>query len=339
MVTLTTVASILIGSERMQVHMGTFIAVSTEQAENSDEVFSLFSELDHKLSTYKNDSEISRLNRGEKFEVSEQTLEILTRSLQMHHRSEGAFDITVGAWSHQGYRFGYENEREISEDERERLGRLRGIERIHIDGGIVSLEEGTTLDLGGIAKGYAVDLSILRLLERGAGDSVVAASGDIGCIGPCLVQIQNPFVPEGSIGTIRSTLPRLAVSTSGNYERYIRTKENNHLLDPKTGRPQQVYASITLIDDQDNTRLDALATAVSVMDEDQAISMLEREGIAYLLIRNDQNCIHSKMKKGISLKLNLDSCRKGGGGKTDIAFPLASTNHFIFGTFRMSIAP
>jgi thiamine biosynthesis lipoprotein len=123
----------------------------------------------------------------------------------------------------------------------------------------------TMIDLGGIAKGYAVDLS-LELLERHrVKKAVVAASGDIGCLRACEVVIQDPFHSDGSITLIRSSLPRTAISTSGNYERYIKNKTHNHLIDPKTGRSEQRYASITLIDTGDNTRIDALATAVSVM--------------------------------------------------------------------------
>ena len=93
----------------------------------------------------------------------------------------------------------------------------------------------------------------------------------------------------------------MAVSTSGNYERYIKNKTHNHLIDPKTGKSQQHYASITLVDVRDNTRIDALATAVSIMDEKKAISMLKKLNIAYLLIRTDGTRIKSEIPMGVDL--------------------------------------
>lgn len=289
--------------------MGTFISVKTAQELDSDRIFLLFSELDQTLSTYKPDSEISRLNRGERFEVSLKTRDILNRSIEIHQMTDGAFDITVGAWTHKGYRFGYKKENVLDDQKRESLGLLTGMNRMHMDDTTVWVQEGTTLDLGGIAKGYAVDLSLELLEHKGVSESVVSASGDIGCLGECTVWIQNPFVPNGYIGKIHSNLPRLAVSTSGNYERYIKSKENNHLLNPKTGKPQQIYASVTLISDKDNTKLDALATAVTVMDEQKALYLLQKEQIAFVLIHNDGTCIQSPLMKGISLEEKNIECQ------------------------------
>jgi thiamine biosynthesis lipoprotein len=147
-----------------------------------------------------------------------------------------------------------------------------------------------------------VDLALELLTQHQQTQAIVAASGDIGCLGACTIAIQDPFTPQGEIATMASTLPRLAVSTSGNYERYIKTKAHNHLIDPKTLKPQQWFASVTLIDTDDNTRLDALATAVSVMEESKAVSLLHSLSIAYVLIRNDGTLIMSPMPTGITLR-------------------------------------
>jgi thiamine biosynthesis lipoprotein len=95
------------------------------------------------------------------------------------------------------------------------------------------------------------------------------------------------------------------VSTSGNYERYIKNKTHNHLIDPKTRKSQQQYASITLIDTKDNTRIDALATAVSVMEEEKAIRMLENLKIGYVLILNDGTIKRNVTAEGITLNFNI----------------------------------
>ena len=294
---------LLWGNQRTQAHMGTLISVNIEDQIASDEVFFLFGDLDNRLSTYKNDSEISRLNRNLELNVSEVTRKVLERSIEMSGLSDGAFDVTIGAVTHGVYRFGYDNEHLPSKTQLQESEKRVGVHRMKIEGNHVTLLPGTIIDLGGIGKGYAVDLAMNHLKQKGISNAVVAASGDIGCWGECTIEIQDPFHPKGHIATIRSGLPRLAVSTSGNYERYIKNKSHNHLIDPKTGQSQQHYASITLIDTGDNTRIDALATAVSVMDENKAIAMLNKLDIAYVLIRINGTIVKSKMPHGVVITL------------------------------------
>jgi thiamine biosynthesis lipoprotein len=286
--------------------MGTLISIEVNDQNLSDNVFDLFRELDHRLSTYKSDSEISRLNREYELNTSEITSKILARSLEMTHISAGAFDVTIGSLTHGAYRFGYDNERIPSKEVIQKSEKLVGSYRMKIEGNQVKILPGTIIDLGGIGKGYAVDLAIEKLQNNGVSKAVVAASGDIGCLGECRVEIQDPFHPNAYIATIQSTLPRFAVSTSGNYERYIKNKTYNHLIDPKTGQPEQNYASVTLLDIGDNTRIDALATAVSVMKEEKAIAMLEKLKIAYVLIRNNGTIIKSAIPNGISVTFVTD---------------------------------
>lgn len=298
-------ASVLLlsGAGRTQAHMGTLISVELENQNLSDEVFSLFGKLDQCLSTYKIDSEISSLNRNLELNVSEITRAILERSLEMNRLSDGAFDVTVGSLTHGAYRFGYDNEHLPSQIELQKAERLVGPNRMSIKGNAVTLLPGSIIDLGGIGKGYAVDLAINLLTQKGISKGIVAASGDIGCLGECTVNIQDPFHASGHIATVISTLPRFSISTSGNYERYIKNKTHNHLIDPKTGKSQQRYASITLIDAGDNTRIDALATAVSIMEEKKAITMLNKLKLSYLLLRTDGTMIKSQMPIGVLITL------------------------------------
>ncbi|MDD2265430.1 FAD:protein FMN transferase [Sulfuricurvum sp.] len=293
--------SILYAAPRTQVHMGTLISIDVDDQNLSDTVFDLFTELDNRLSTYKNDSEISRLNREYKLNASNITRKILERSLEMNHISDGAFDITVGSLTHGAYRFGYDDEHLPSKELLQKSEKLVGSYRLRIEENDVKTLPGTIIDLGGIGKGYAVDLAIDELQKNDVSKAIVAASGDIGCLGDCKIEIQDPFHPNAHIATIRSTLPRFAVSTSGNYERYIKNKSNNHLLDPKTGQSEHSYASVTLIDSGDNTRIDALATAVSIMKEKKAIAMLQKLNIGYVLIHNNGTILKSAMPQGVSI--------------------------------------
>ncbi|HEX5711604.1 MAG TPA: FAD:protein FMN transferase [Sulfuricurvum sp.] len=290
---------------RTQVHMGTFIKVDVEDMTLSDAVFEEFALLDRLLSTYKIDSEISRLNRDNELIPSLVTREILEHSLRMYHLSEGAFDITIGSLTHNAYRFGYTNEHLPSSKEIEEQSRFIGSDGIKTVGNKIITIKGSVIDLGGIAKGYAVDRALRLLENKGVRKAVVAASGDIGCLGACEITIQDPFHSDGSIANVSSSLKRFSISTSGNYERYIKTKAHNHLINPKSHTSQQWFASVTLMDMGDNTRLDALATAVSVMDEHKAIEMLQKLNIKYLLIRNDGTMIKSDMPHGVTLHYTL----------------------------------
>jgi FAD:protein FMN transferase len=297
---------LLEAAPRTQVHMGTLISIEVDEQNLSDDVFGLFKDLDNRLSTYKSDSEISSLNRDYKINASLTTRNILERSLEMSRLSDGAFDVTIGSFTHGVYRFGYDNEHLPSHAELQKSGKNVGSKRIVLEGNNVRILPKTVIDLGGIAKGYAVDLS-LELLERyRVKKAVVAASGDIGCLGACDIQIRDPFHLDGFIALIRSSLPRLAISTSGNYERYIKNKTHNHLINPVTGRSEQQYASITLIDIEDNTRIDALATAVSVMESKKAKALLDSLNIAYVLIHNDGLIIKSAMPVGVSVTFVTD---------------------------------
>jgi thiamine biosynthesis lipoprotein len=293
----------LYATPRTQMHMGTLIHVNVADENLSDAVFSLFKELDNRLSTYKSDSEISHLNRDYEINASIDTQKILERSLEMSQISDGAFDVTIGSLTHGAYRFGHEDEHLPTTSEIMTLKKFVGSKRMFLKGTNVKILPKTIIDLGGIAKGYAVDLSLELLERQSVKKAVVAASGDIGCLGSCDVHIQDPFHPDGSIALIHSSLRRIAISTSGNYERYIKNKTHNHLLDPKTGLSEQRYASITLIDKEDNTRLDALATAVSVMEEKKACALLYSLKIGYVLITNDGKIIKNIPHEGIILDL------------------------------------
>jgi thiamine biosynthesis lipoprotein len=281
--------------------MGTLISVTCEEENGIDAVFDEFAHLDNLLSTYKETSEISTLNRLNTLIPSPQTREIVQRSLEMNTVSRGAFDVTIGSLTHSAYRFGYDNEHLPSPDELSANVRFVGSNNITLHDNTIKTTKGTIIDLGGIGKGYAVDKSIELLEKRGIKKAIIAASGDIGCLGACEISLQDPFRPDGSIAKISSRLTRFAISTSGNYNLFIKTKANNHLINPKTHKPQQWFASVTLFDDGDNTRLDALATAVSVMEEKEAIKMVEELKIGYVLIRNDGTRLTSSMPKGITL--------------------------------------
>jgi thiamine biosynthesis lipoprotein len=152
------------------------------------------------------------------------------------------------------------------------------------------------LDFGGIAKGYAVDLTIAHLRELGIGNAIVNAGGDLRAIGshgdrPWRVAIRKPG--GGNIGSVQVHGDE-AIFTSGNYERFRQDKSERypHILDPNTGWPAKDIASVTIIADE-GLLADAAATALIVaglehwpkvaraLDLDQ-VAVVDEAGTVYL---------------------------------------------------------
>jgi len=139
---------------------------------------------------------------------------------------------------------------------------------IHIDGMQVRSDNPVVqLDFGGIAKGYAVDLTIARLREMGINNAIVNAGGDLRAIGkhgdrPWRVAVRKPG--GGNIGSIQVREDE-SIFTSGNYERFRQdqTERYPHILDPGTGWPAKDVASVTVIADE-GLLADAAATALLV---------------------------------------------------------------------------
>ncbi len=152
------------------------------------------------------------------------------------------------------------------------------------------------LDFGGIAKGYAVDLTIARLRELGIGNAIVNAGGDLRAIGrhgdrPWRVAIRKPG--GGNIGSIQVRGDE-AIFTSGNYERFRQdqTERYPHILNPTTGWPAKDIASVTVITDE-GLLADAAATALIVAGLDHwsevasaldlsQVAVVDESGTVYL---------------------------------------------------------
>lgn len=187
------------------------------------------------LSRFLPDSELSRLNREGALRVGPELLELAQRALDARESTGGRFDPTVhdalvGA--------GYDRSFELLEDERPRSvglpARCGGHVTVDLAASTVALEPGFRLDLGGIAKGWAVDRALVLLSEHGP--ALVNAGGDLaGCGRPWTVGVETPG------GAITLELEDGAVATSGCDRRtwHRGDREQHHLIDPLTGLPSE----------------------------------------------------------------------------------------------------
>ncbi len=198
---------------------------------------------------------------------SDDVIYLIQRGVDIGYETDGAFDITVGTLMKAWGRF----EKPIipsPEKIKDALSKVN-FKKILIKGDSLILPQGYLIDLGGIAKGYAIDRGVEILRKNGITSSLINAGGDIGITGPkpfhrkWKVGIRNPR-GDGVIGYIEMDAGFIA--TSGDYERYfiLNGKRYHHIVNPKTGYPARDAVSTTVIAPT-GLQADAYSTAVFVM--------------------------------------------------------------------------
>lgn len=277
--------------------MGTFARVvviakdSDAAGKCIESAFAQINKVDDLMSDYKSDSEISSVNRDgfeKAIRLSQPTYEVLQRSIEFSKLTDGAFDVTVGPLV-ELFRKAKDKQVLPNQDEITDARSKVGFEKLKIDGQNRTVQftvEGMQLDLGGIAKGYAVDKAVETMQARGAIGGMIDLGGDIRCFGAPLkgrdhwvIGLQNPNIGKDSAG--REVLLKLkmtngAIATSGDYQQFIliEGKRHSHIINRKTGTSTEGLSSVTIIADN-ATNADALATAVSVMGTGNGLELIE----------------------------------------------------------------
>lgn len=286
--------------KRTQMHMGTLVtitAVSPDQDLGNRAMQVAFDEikrLEQLLSTWRSDSELSRVNQeaGRRpVQVSSETLELVTRSLELGSLTLGGFNIALGpaieAWSV------IERQRIPDEKELQQLKSLVDWTRIQVNKEARTIylpHTGMRIDVGGIGKGYAADRAVAEMKRVGVMGGVVALSGDIKAFGVLpdrkgfLVGIKHPRREDELIAMI--DLKDEAVSTAGDYERFFERDgvRYHHILDPHTLQPVRTCQSVTVIA-KEGTVADGLDTGIFVLGPEQGMALVERlPGVEAIII-------------------------------------------------------
>lgn len=249
--------------------------------------------VDDLMSDYKSDSEISLVNReaGDRaVKVSESTYEVLQRSVEFSKMTGGAFDITVGPLVAL-FRNAKESKVAPSEEQIALARSKVGFEKLILDSENKTVqfsENGMLLDLGGIAKGYAIDKAIEAAQRCGAIGAMVDIGGDVRCFGlppegkdHWLIGLQDPNSAiegiEGGGLLMVLKITNTAVATSGDYQQFvfIEGKRYSHIIDRRTGTSAKGLSSVTIISDN-ATDADAIATSVSVMGAEKGLALIEK---------------------------------------------------------------
>jgi len=273
-----------------QVSMGTVIEItllSDDEEATKKAALQAFQEIkriEQLMSPWIEASDVSRLSRSagkEWIKVSPETFEVLQRSQKISELSEGAFDITVapltGLW-----RKAREKGIPPSTEEVKKILDLVNYKNLSIqsDSKVFLKKMGMAIDLGGIAKGYAVDRAFKILTSLGYKNLIVNAGGDLRTGGlknnqPWSIGIQNPRSPEKIMATI--SVSDSAVTTSGDYEKFFfyQGKRYHHILNPKTGFPAEECQSVTILL-KDGLAADGLATAVFVLGPEKGYALCQK---------------------------------------------------------------
>jgi thiamine biosynthesis lipoprotein len=237
--------------------------------------------IDRLMSTYKDDSEISNINRHaaeSALVVSDELYALIRRSVEISELTDGAFDIT---YESVGQHFDF-HERQRP-DEGTVAEELEYIDYRYLqlddESNSVGFEQsGVLINLGGIAKGYVVERGIEILRSQGISNAIVTAGGDSRLLGdrrgrPWMVGIRDPR-KDGKVA-ISIPLADEAISTSGDYERFFDEDgvRYHHIIHPSTGTPASGVHSATVFG-PDAVTTDALSTSVFVMGVDSGLRMI-----------------------------------------------------------------
>jgi thiamine biosynthesis lipoprotein len=274
------------------------------------QAFQEIKRIEHLMSPWIESSDVSRINRaaGKGWEnVSPDTIKVIEKAEEVSEISEGAFDLTIGPLVQLWRKARERGVPPEMEDVRKTLNLINFRNLVvNPEGKILLKKKGMEIDLGGIAKGYAVDKAFNLLISLGYKNLIVNAGGDLRIGGtkldqPWSIGIQHPRESEKIVARI--SISDAAIATSGDYEKFFihQGKRYHHILNPKDGFPAEGCQSVSIIY-KEGMMADALATAVFVLGPEKGYSLCQRiEGVNCLIIdREGKNILSPDLKDRIS---------------------------------------
>jgi thiamine biosynthesis lipoprotein len=276
--------------KRDEAIMGTAISVELWSEDRDagasaiDAVMNEMHRIDAAMSPHKPESELSRINRDAfagPVSLSAEMAGLLARANEFSELSGGAFDITYAAV---GHLYDYRQRIRPSEEALARGRAAVGWRYLHVDAAARTVRftrEGMRIDLGGFAKGHAVDNAAAILHRHGIRHANVSAGGDSRVIGdrrgrPWTIGIRDPRRAGEMVAVL--PLEDVSISTSGDYERYFDADgvRFHHLIDPSTGRSPISVHSVTVLA-EDGLTTEALSKTVFVLGVEKGLRLVESQ--------------------------------------------------------------
>jgi thiamine biosynthesis lipoprotein len=290
---------------REEAIMGTAIRVELWSGDRAageaaiDAVMQEMHRIDRTMSPHKPDSELSVINRDAAHRavpLSAEMARLVARAIEFSELSGGAFDITyAGVGQLYDYRLGIKPTDEA-------LARARatvGYRHLILDRKAQTLrfaQPGMRIDLGGFAKGHAVDNSVAILKRPGIAHATVAAGGDSHVMGdrggrPWSIGIRDPR----RAGEVVAVLPLedVAISTSGDYERFFEQDgvRCHHVIDPRTGKSPSSVCSVTILAD-DGLTTEGLSKCLFVMGLEEGMRLIESQPGVDAVVVDSSGVLH-----------------------------------------------
>lgn len=304
--------------------MGTSYHIQVVAQPNAPDLDNLRKQVDAKLewinnlmSTWREDSEISRLNRAPSqtwFPLSAETYYVIDLAQTISQQTHGAFDITVGPlvdlW---GFGAKHSDENIPDASQIKQAMAQTGYAHIILDPATHAIKKQIPLELNlsAIAKGYGVDTLAELLDKHGHTAYLVEIGGEIRVRGRkpdgsyWKLAIESP-IPQAQRAYQILTLTDQGIATSGDYRNYFNKdgRRFSHIIDPVTGRPiAHNLESVTVISDT-TARADALATALMVMGEERGVQFCEQQNIAAYFIYKQGDKLLNRMTPGFKQYLD-----------------------------------
>jgi thiamine biosynthesis lipoprotein len=274
-------------------HADTALGYSSEQILSLEELFSVTSE--------KSDIWAINHSNGEPVSVSDDTIAVLDKAIEIGGKTNGALDVTIypllTEWG-----FTTDTQQVPTDDIIADKLKLIDYTKISVKGNTVQLPDNMQIDFGALAKGYTSDCVTEILKENGVKSALVNLGGNVHAVGTkpdgtlWKVGVHNPFSPSEQVCILE--IADKAVITSGNYERFF-TDENGrkywHILDSADGFPaDNGLVSVTIVG-ENGLLCDALSTALFVLGTDKAIDYWRNSAdFEMILITDDEKIIYSE---------------------------------------------
>lgn len=290
-----------------------FVKIVSETRKEADlerdlnDSFAVFRDIASRFSRFREESELFRLNDSSEMRVSPEMEGILSEAVSSYGETGGVFDPSILPYlESSGYAgsFGTDSFGIPSPLPGGSCGGFGGI-LIDKRAGIVRKPSALRIDLGGIAKGYAVDKVTRMLRERGNTDFLVDAGGDMFASGSDIengssfwgIDIARPMGEDGRAALL--TLCDQAVATSGMDRRRwsVGGEERHHLIDPRTGKSAVTDLMSVTVVGKTVVRAEVAAKTICILGRESGLEFAAKRGVAAFLILSDGKTVYNEYMK------------------------------------------